>query len=82
MNDYGYFTDSRPRSPVYHQIGQVIRDIQINSQTLNKFLTYSQVPELYQYLEKKYGRCEGAVFNPSNNSLVYKNKDKLKYYKK
>ena len=78
MSDYGYFTP--PSSPSYHQIGQVIRDIQLNSQTLNQFLNYSRIPQLYQYLETTYGPCQGAIFNPSDNSLVYKNQSGQMFY--
>ena len=78
MSEYGYFTP--PPSPRYYQIGDVIRDIQLESQTLNNFLYYSQIPQLYQYLETTYGPCQGAIFNPSDNSLVYKNQSGQMFY--
>ena len=38
-----------------------------------KGVNISKIPQVYQYLQTRYGPCHDAIFNPNDKSLVYKN---------
>ena len=78
-NGYGYFTP--PPSPDYYRVGPGISELQkLDPITLYNFLNISKIPEVYQYLQTKYGVCQDAIFNPNDKSLVYKNQSGQWFY--